>query len=306
MQQPDRRSGLSNGRSQDNREHCASCHDVVMSEKCFRLLSDFIHTSCGIKMPPSKKTLLEGRLRKRLRTLRMHSFVTYCDYLFSPVGMASESGPMIDLVTTNKTDFFRESAHFDFLVQRVLPEMVESRGIGIQNDLAVWSAGCSTGEEPYTLAMVLCEFAEKQTPFRFSVLGTDISSLVLERAVRAIYDHERVLPIPMDLRQKYLLRSKDRTKDLVRMSPELRSRVRFQRLNFMEEDYGVRESISVIFCRNVLIYFDKPTQEKMLNKLCRCLVPGGYLFMGHSETLHGLHVPHVRSIEGITTVYRKH
>lgn len=283
----------------------AGCHDTVMSEKCFRTLSKLIHTSCGIKMPASKKTMLEGRLRKRLRALGMTSFDAYCGYLVSPGGMASELGSMIDMVTTNKTDFFRESAHFDFLLRRVLPELVLRRGLGRRENLIFWSAGCSSGEEPYTLAMVLSEFEEQVGPFDFTILATDISGVVLEKARRGIYEHERVSPVPMALRRKYLLRSRDKTKNLVRIVPKLRALVRFERLNFMDEDYGIRKSVSVIFCRNVLIYFDKATQESILNRLCRSLMPGGYLFMGHSETLHGLDVPRVHPVEGGTTVYRK-
>ena len=142
----------------------------------FRRLSEFIHASCGIKLPPAKKTMLEGRLRKRLRALGMTSFDRYCEYLFSSQGLRSEYIHMIDAVTTNKTDFFREPDHFDYLSQSVLPELVGLHGLGVRKTLNVWSAGCSTGEEPYTLAMVLSEFAEECPGFHFSILATDIST----------------------------------------------------------------------------------------------------------------------------------
>jgi len=278
---------------------------AVMSEKDFRRLSEFIYQECGIHLPPSKKTMVEGRLRKRLRTLGMTSFRQYCDYLFSPEGMATENIPMINVVTTNKTDFFREPEHFDHLVETVIPSLIQMYGLGITRELKVWSAACSSGEEPYTLAMVLSDFGEKWTGFRFSILATDISTSVLDKAMLGIYEHDRVNPIPLPLRKKYLMRNKDRKKELVRIVPELRALVKFRRLNLMDENFGIREPMAVIFCRNVIIYFDKQTQERLLNRLCDHLIPGGYLFMGHSETLHGLNVPLVHPAKGMTTIYRK-
>lgn len=278
---------------------------AILSDKDFQRLSAFIYDECGIHLPPSKKTMVEGRLRKRLRVLDMTSFRQYCDYLFSPEGMKAEHVPMIDMVTTNKTDFFREPEHFDHLVESVLPGLIHMYGLGIRKELRVWSAACSSGEEPYTLAMVLSNFEERSPGFRFSILATDISTVVLDKAMRGIYDHERVEPVPLSLRKKYLMRNKDRDKGLVRIVPELRAKVKFRRLNLMDEDFGIREPMAIIFCRNVIIYFDKQTQEDLLNRLCRHLIPGGYLFMGHSETLHGLNVPLVHPARGMTTIYKK-
>ena len=160
----------------------SAIHTVQMSDKEFARLSEFIRESCGIKLPPAKKTMLEGRLRKRLRALSIESFGKYCEFLFSSSGSESEYVHMIDAVTTNKTDFFREPDHFDYLAERVLPELVRLYGFGDRKKLAVWSAPCSTGEEPYTLAMVLSEFAEGRTGFDFTILATDISTAVLEKA----------------------------------------------------------------------------------------------------------------------------
>jgi chemotaxis protein methyltransferase CheR len=276
--------------------------EAIISDKDFQLLSGFIYSAVGIKMPPAKRTMLEGRLRKRLRALGMSSFRHYCDYLFKQGGIESERVQMIDAVTTNKTDFFREPAHFDYLCSNVLPELVNTYGLGLRSKLRVWSAGCSTGEEPYTLAMVLSEFASGCPGFRFSILATDICTQVLEKAKLGIYDHDRVHPIPMELRKKYLLKSKDKSKDLVRVAPELRSFVTFRRLNLMDDDFGMRESMTLIFCRNVIIYFDKPTQASVLRGLCRHLMPGGYLFTGHSETLQGIELPLANAA---TTIYRR-
>ncbi len=275
---------------------------VRMSDKDFARLSEFIRNSCGIRLPPAKKTMLEGRLRKRLRALCIESFERYCEFLFSPGGSQSEFIHMIDVVTTNKTDFFRESDHFDYLSERVLPELVLSHGIGVRKKLNVWSAACSTGEEPYTLAMVLSEFAEGCPGFYFSILATDISTAVLEKARSGIYDHDRVIPIPMMLRKKYLLRSKEKVKGLVRVVSALRNSVRFERLNFLDEEYGIDEPMAIVFCRNVLIYFDRSTQEKLVKRLSQQLISGGYLFVGHSESLHGMDLPLVQTA---TSTYRK-
>ncbi|MBI5493222.1 MAG: protein-glutamate O-methyltransferase [Deltaproteobacteria bacterium] len=240
----------------------------------------------GIKMPDVKKSLLESRLRKRLRALNIDSFKDYCDYLFSPWGMKNELVHAIDMVTTNKTDFFREPYHFDFLSRAALPDLAR-KGAGARRPLSVWSAGCSSGEEPYTLAIVLSEFSRRFPGFDFSITATDISARVLDAARNAIYREERIAPVSMELRKRYFLKSKDRARRLVMASPELRGRVNFKRLNLMDEDLGFA-NLDVIFCRNVVIYFDRETQLRLFRKLCGCLGPGGYLFIGHSETMTGL------------------
>ncbi|MBJ6723141.1 CheR family methyltransferase [Geomesophilobacter sediminis] len=272
---------------------------ATLSAKDFNRLSRFIYEQCGIKMPEVKKTMLEARLQKRLRSLGIHHFSEYVEYLFSPDGLANEMVPMIDMVTTNKTDFFREPDHFDYLTQRVLPDWVRRHGSMRFN---IWSAGCSTGEEPYTMAMVLSEFADANPGFDFQILATDISTRVLDKAKNGIYSESLVDPVPQHLKKKYLLRSKDRSSGLVRIVPELREKIRFRRLNFMDDDFGMRDQLDVIFCRNVIIYFDRPTQEGLLQRFHRQLKPGGFIFMGHSETLSGLDVA-LTSV--YPTVYRK-
>ncbi|MFZ5452547.1 MAG: CheR family methyltransferase [Thermodesulfobacteriota bacterium] len=278
-------------------------HAEVMSTGDFSRLSGFINNRCGIKLPPAKKTMLEGRLRKRLRSLGLNNFAEYCEYLFNLGGLEEECVHMVDMVTTNKTDFFRESQHFHFLTQKALPALTQELGWGSpRNRLKVWSAGCATGEEPYTLAMFLSEFASASAGFNFSILATDISTRALAKARLAIYEHDAIEPVPLPWRKKYLLRSKDREKGLVRIAPELRALVNFHSLNFMDEEYDIREPQSLIFCRNVLIYFERPTQLAVLQRLCRHLRHGGYLFIGHSETLHGLDLPLAQSAP---TIYRK-
>jgi chemotaxis protein methyltransferase CheR len=273
-----------------------------MSDESFRKFSEYIHGYFGIKMPQVKKTMLESRLIKRLKNLGINSFEEYREYVFSQEGMKSELVHMIDAVTTNKTDFFREPEHFNYLVNEALPELLDSLSIGRSRPLSVWSAGCSSGEEPYTLAMVLTEFAGSVGNYRFNILGTDLSSRMLEAARMGIYKDHRIEPIPERLRKKYLMRSRDRSSGLVRVNPQLRSAVSYRRLNFMDDDFGFDEDFDIIFCRNVIIYFDKPTQGVLMKKLCDHLIPGGYLFVGHSETLNSFQLP---LLQVAPMVYRK-
>ena len=275
-----------------------------MRNKEFEQFSALIYDEVGIKMPPAKKTMLEARLQKRLKALGMHSFQEYSDFIFSPAGREQEIIQLIDVVTTNKTDFFREPQHFDFLVREAIPTMRQLRGAGESplNPFRIWSAGCSNGEEPYTMAMVLSDYAAANHGFKFSILASDICTQVIKKASSAVYGEDRTDTIPLSMKKKYLLRSKDRSKGLVRIAPELRSSVSFKRVNFMEDQFGISERMDVIFCRNVVIYFDKQTQAKLMHKFHRQLVTGGYLFIGHSETLNGLEVPFTQVAN---TVYRK-
>ncbi|MGK7397117.1 MAG: CheR family methyltransferase [Candidatus Cyclobacteriaceae bacterium M3_2C_046] len=251
----------------------------------FKRLSVFINTGYGIKMPPEKKTMLQCRLQKRLRELNMSSFSDYCDYIFSEEGQKTELIHMIDVVTTNKTDFFREPAHFDYLTQYVLPEMINKRSIKI------WSAGCSSGEEPYTLGIVLSEFNRNHEKLDFSIFGTDISHRILQKAHQAIYPEDRIANIPIDLKKRYFLRSKDPSNRVVKLIREIREKVSYQRLNFMDNYYEVPSMYDLVFCRNVLIYFEKNVQEQVINRLCQKLAHGGYFFLGHSESIMGMKVP---------------
>lgn len=278
------------------RDQFTTYSQANLSERCYMRLSKLVYDESGIRLPIAKKTLMESRLQRRLRQLQLSDFDQYCEYLFDPDRMQHEIVSLINVISTNKTEFFRESGHFDYLSNIYLKEYIKH---DLRRPLRVWSAGCSTGEEPYTLAMVLSEFAAKNPGFHFSILATDISTTVLEKAVKAVYDEDAIEPISMDLRRKYLLRGKSRNDNVVRIAPEIRGRVQFGRLNFIDDDYGMGRSVDIIFCRNVIIYFDKPTQEKILNKFCRTLTPGGYLFLGHSESTTGLNVPLERKAASI-------
>jgi chemotaxis protein methyltransferase CheR len=233
--------------------------------------------------------MLELRIKRRLKSLNLTSFSEYCEYLFGHQGQKEEIVHFLDVVTTNKTDFFREPDHFEFLTQKALPELIARTGL--ERPVLVWSAGCSTGEEPYTLAIAMNEFGLAHPGFQFRILATDISTTVLKKATLGIYSEEVVRPVASDLRRRYFMRSRDRSSNLLRVVPELRQLIEFRRLNFKDADYGITEKVDMIFCRNVIIYFDRTTQEQILQKLTHLLLPGGYCFVGHSETLHGMDLP---------------
>jgi len=257
-------------------------HHLTQHE--FNQMTKLVYSACGINLVQSKKVMLESRLSKRLRALGMASFKQYIEYLTSPEGMDNELVHMIDVVTTNKTDFFREPHHFDFLTETLLPRF--HRHNGDRRPFRIWSSACSSGEEPYTMAMVLQDFAVQHAGFSFTVTASDISTHVLQKASAAIYNDSQVVGIPMPVKKRYFLKSKNQEKPTVRLTPEIRNKVNFIRLNLIESSFKAVEEQDVIFCRNVLIYFDRKTQIEVVRKLMRQLKPGGHLFIGHSESLH--------------------
>ena len=258
----------------------------------FLKLSAFISDNYGIKMPETKKTTLQCRLQKRLMVLQIDNFNDYLNYVFSKEGQINELVHMMDEVSTNKTDFFRESDHFDYLLKYVLPEFetgTESRKI-----FNAWSAGCSSGEEAYTIAFTIEEFMEQNNLFEYKIFGTDISSRIVQQAINAVYSEEKVDIIPVELKKKYLLKSKNREKPTVRVKSFIRDKVTFNRQNLMDDQYYVSAGMDVIFCRNVLIYFNYKTQMRVLQKLLSKLKKGGYLFLGHSESINNMDLPLTR------------
>lgn len=267
-----------------------SYHDRLSSRN-FKRLSAYIFDYSGIKMPPSKITMLEGRLRRRLRATGFNTFDQYCDFLFDRDGLARESIYLIDVVTTNKTDFFREPNHFDYLRDVALPDL-QKKGV---RRIRAWSSACSIGAEPYTMAMVLEDFRQTSAGPDYSILATDLSTEVLDRARRGIFPSEMAEPVPQEMMRRYVMEAKDPSRRVVRIAPHLRTKVGFMRLNLMDPLYKVGEPMHMIFCRNVLIYFDKKTQVQVLTRLCECLLPGGYLFIGHSESITAMDLP-VRQI----------
>ncbi|PLX19716.1 MAG: chemotaxis protein CheR [Marinilabiliales bacterium] len=259
-----------------------------MTDEDFNRLSNFVFQQSGIKMPPIKKIMLQSRLQRRLRDLKITSFKEYADYVFSDEGQKYEIVHMLDAVSTNKTDFYREPVHFDFLRNQILPEFYKEDK---RNAMKIWSAGCSSGEEPYTIAITLNEFKISNPGFDYEILGTDISTKILQQANSAIYKEDRINVVPLDIKKKYFLKSKDRENKTVRVGKQLREKIRYQRLNFMDLTYNINDFFDVIFCRNVLIYFNRETQEEVIHKLCKNLKSGGYLFIGHSESILGMDLP---------------
>ncbi|MGE4268310.1 MAG: protein-glutamate O-methyltransferase CheR [Deferribacterales bacterium] len=260
-----------------------------LEEKDFNRLKTFIESSCGIKLSENKRSMVEGRLRKRIKALGMRGYAEYVDFVFDGGRDSIEQTYLIDVITTNKTDFFRENNHFEMMSSKILPVLSAKKGLGQVRPLKVWSCASSTGEEPYTIAMVLAEFFGADG--KFSVYATDINTSVLSAAQKAIYTEEKAKDIPYALKKKYLMRSKNPDDRLVRFRPEIRSKVKFARLNLKSRSYLIPEPMDIVFCRNVLIYFDVKTQEEMLGRICSHINPGGFLFMGHSESIHGMRLP---------------
>jgi chemotaxis protein methyltransferase CheR len=264
----------------------------------FDRLSRLIHLYSGIKMPAGKKTMVATRLRSRLITLEIETIDAYCDYLFDSGTLDREIVHLINAVSTNKTDFFREPVHFDFLRDVVLPGMLAAG----QRQVRVWSAAASIGAEAYSAAMVLEEFRRTRQGPDYAVLGTDISTDVLAVAVAGQFPEAMLEPAPPELRHRYVMKARDPARGVVRIAAPLRAKTSWARLNLMDDHYPVGREMDVIFCRNILIYFDKPAQTHVLTQLCNHLRPGGYLILGHSETGAGTDLP---LVSVMNTIFQK-
>lgn len=261
-----------------------------LPERELQRVARFIGQEVGIQLSDSKHTLVEGRLRKRMCQLGYMEFKPYLDHVLDSIEGKHERLHLIDALTTNKTDFLREPAHFNYLVEKALPEVEKKLKADGRRELDIWSAGCSSGEEAYTLSIVLNEAIQKQSALRFNILATDISKSSLETARNAIYPERRIEPIPMPLRKRYFLRSRNPGEALVKMGPELRRHIQFASLNLMNNNFGLNNKMDIIFCRNVMIYFNNEIREQLVNRFEQQLIAGGYLFVGHSESLNGLNI----------------
>ena len=268
-------------------------YQAKLTDGQFNKLSNFIYTNYGIKMPPIKRVMLQSRLHKRLKALRIDNFNNYIKFLFDKKNH-EEIIYMMDVVSTNKTEFFREASHFEFLKNLIFENYRH-------NSVNLWSAGCSSGEEVYTLAMILQKFTNNSL-FNYHILGSDIATTMLQKASLAIYKKQLVKNIPLDMLKKYFLKNKDNKSNTVRVIPTLRKKTTFRRINLINNSYNITQNFDIIFCRNVLIYFDKKTQEKVILNLLSNLKKGGYLFLGHSESLTGFHF-NLKQIQ--TTIFQK-
>ena len=253
----------------------------ILTDADFENIRAYVYQTCGINLSDSKRELVRSRLSKRLNRLGLASFAEYWRYLKQD-STGDETVQMIDAITTNKTDFFREPAHFELLQSRILPELARRR-----RPVRMWSSACSTGEEPYTIAMTALELNPSFGPNDIKILATDIAVSVLQTAAEGVYHAGQIAPVPAALRSRYFQRGQGEWSGHYRVKDNVRRLITFGCLNLMDEQFPMRNPLDVIFCRNVMIYFDKPTQERLVDKLVGQLSKGGYLMIGHSETLAG-------------------
>ena len=255
--------------------------DNRISDKDFKRFCAFVYERCGITLNDNKRDLVHSRLAKRLRSLQLSTYEAYFELLYNEAGSQGEIVNLLDAISTNVTYFFREDKHFSFLAEKVIPEIDKLAGKGRGKRIRLWSAGCSTGEEPYSLAITFAEHLNlKEWDFR--ILATDLSTNVLRHARQGSYDAERLRNVSEALRRKYFTSAGGG--DQYCVNQQLTEYIKFARLNLMH-DFPFKGQFDCIFCRNVMIYFDRPTQEKLVQKFSRFLRPGGYLMIGHSESL---------------------
>jgi len=253
-----------------------------LTEAEFKRIQTFMLESLGIKLSPIKIVMVNSRLIKRLKSTGITNFKDYLDYAMSPEGKKSgEYECMIDELTTHKTEFFRESEHFNFLRDKILPSVKADRF----DQFKIWSAGCSTGEEAYTMAMTLSEFQLVNTGFDYIIYATDISNASVMKAFRAIYNKETIRSVNQNLVKKYFLAGKDESENKIRVVKNLREKVHFSILNLVDDYFFQNNSLDVVFCRNTLIYFDDQSKREVVRKLIEKVKPGGYFFVGLSETV---------------------
>ncbi len=260
-----------------------------MRDSEFEFIRTLVYEHSRIKLGSDKRELVSARLGKRLRATNLDSIGEYCRFLQAG-SCDDELSHLIDAISTNHTFFFREAAHFDFVRQHALPEMIERNRVERWPRFYAWSAACSSGEEPYSLATTLIEGLKGST-WGWHIEATDISRRILARANDAIYREETVSRLPPETLKAYFQRGIGPQEGNYRVRPNLRDRVSFHYLNLLKGEAPFRDPFHVIFCRNVMIYFDKETQEELVNRLARRLVPGGYLFVGHAESLSGIKHP---------------
>lgn len=254
-----------------------------VSDAEFRAFQALIYGEAGIHLNANKRALLAGRLARRVRELGLSRLREYHDYVSSH---AEERVRMLDRITTNETSFFREPRQFELLETRLLPELREAAAAGRRpRRLRAWCAGCSSGEEPFSLAMVLLAGCPPGDGWEVEVIASDLSTRVLERAQSAVFSEQRAARIPRSYLERYMLRGVRSQQGFVKAGPELRERVRFERANLMDEQDAVKGTFDMVFCRNVLIYFDAASKQRVLRRLQGQLLPGGYLFLGHAESL---------------------
>lgn len=261
--------------------------DIEINDKEFSLFQRLIYNESGINLTTAKKELLKSRLMKRLRERSLTSFKEYYRYVTEEDTTGEELVSMLDCISTNLTEFFRESAHFDFLSEKVLPVLLERKRKKREKKMRIWCAGCSTGEEPYSISMILAEHVERLCEWDIKILATDLSTRVLKKAMQGIYAKDRLKGIPPQMLNTYFEKETHNFKDHYQIKEFLRNMIVFRRLNLTDETFPFKGQFDFIFCRNVMIYFNKQTQTELVSKFYKHLAPDGHLFIGHSESLAG-------------------
>ena len=265
---------------------------IEISDELFLQVGKMITERYGIKMPPEKKIMFQARLQRRLLELDIHSFDEYAAKLFDNNNDTNEINLLADLISTNKTEFFREKEHFQFLNNRLFPEYFKNRDSNLFSQIKLWSAGCSSGQEAYSIGIQLEEFMRTNSVrFDYSVLATDISGRMLRVAKQAVYPMPQVNEMPVELKHRYFLKSKNTKDPKVRVVNKIREKVTVAHMNLMDGSYPFKMPFDVVFLRNTLIYFEPKVQRQVLTKVLDCLKTGGYLFIGHSESLINLNLP---------------
>ncbi len=261
-------------------------HSDKLSEKDFRRVSNVIYKHCGINLHGGKEPLVRARLAKRMRTLKFDSFRKYVDFALSDAGK-HEFHSLVDSLSTNLTSFFREKDHFQYLINPFLPNLLEKKSGLSEHKIRIWSAGCSSGEEPYSLAITLIESIPDYQKWDVKILASDISTQILDRAKQGTYDQSRVKPLTKEQKRRFLTPNNIEGEKVYQVSRELQNIICFRYLNLMNE-WPCKGPFDIIFCRNVMIYFDKPTQARLIERFGQCLTKGGVLCIGHSESLSGI------------------
>lgn len=265
---------------------------IEISEHDYFNLGKLITERYGLKLPIEKRIMFQARLQSRLRVLNFTSFEEYREFILIPENTRGELEEMIDYVSTNKTNFFRENEHFKKLQTQILPQITEQHNSGEKLFLNCWSAGCSNGQEAFSLAMVLDDFKQNSFPsLNFHILGTDVSRKVLHVAQKGIYPFAESEQIIKSYRKKYLLKSKDQRDPRIKIVNSIRDQVDFCYSNLMSDNYKFKYQFQLIFLRNTLIYFETDIQTQILHKVLKYLEPGGFLFIGHSESLINRNLP---------------
>ncbi len=290
----------------ENMKQSKNLSDRVLGEikpitnREFSMLQELIHSTSGINLTPSKKSLLVSRLSIRLRELGIKSFAAYYQLLLED-DSGDERTKLIDRITTNETSFFREPRQFEHLEQALIPFWQKEVVEGNRNKkIRIWSAGCSTGEEPYSIAMLLLKHFPPGGSWRVEILATDISEKILARAEEGLWSVEKSNEIPESLAKRFMLKGRGAQEGKMKAGSEIKAAIRFQKLNLNERNYPVRGPFDLIFCRNVLIYFDQKSSLRVVHSLLDHLSPSGHLMLGHAESLLG-RTNRVRSI--VPTVY---